>query len=378
MKVSLIKCESYNQNEVQEAVKKSIDLIGGMESFVKPGERILLKPNLLGARQPERAVTTHPEVVRAVIKLVKQAKAVPLLGDSPGGAVKGVERVWIETGMKKVAEEEGVKLVNFETSGSVEKKINHPQLHSIHIAKIIEEVDGIINLPKLKTHSLVIYTGAIKNLYGCIPGLRKAEYHKLVPFPNDFSRLLDEIYLVVKNKIRFSLIDGIVGMEGNGPNSGEKRKMDMITAGADAVALDFIITNLLGLNPKKIESIHYLAKQKIEKNYAEKIEILGNKPEEFNLSKFAFPSNWYINLVPGWIVRFLRKYIWLKPLIIPEICTNCMLCVNSCPVKAIKKEGTNKPEVINDECITCLCCHELCPSKAIELKRSFLAKFLIR
>ena len=191
-KVSFVKCETYTREEVFLAVKRAVDLCGGMGSFVKPGERILLKPNLLSAKEPERHITTHPEVVRALIRLVREAGATPLLGDSPGGAIKGVARVWEKTGMKKLADEERVELVNFETIGSVEKEISHPRIRSIHVSKAVLNCDGIINIPKLKTHALMVFTGCVKNLYGIIPGLRKAEYHKLAPFPDEFGHLLGE------------------------------------------------------------------------------------------------------------------------------------------------------------------------------------------
>lgn len=378
-KVSLIKCDSYETEQVYAAVKRCVDLLGGIKAFVKPGERILLKPNLLSAREPERAITTHPEVARAMIRLVKAAGATPVLGDSPGGAIKGVERVWERTGMKKLAEEEQIELVNFETSGSEEKKIDHELQGSLHISKAVLNADGIINLPKLKTHGLLLYTGALKNLYGCIPGLRKAEYHKNVPFPDDFSRLIGEIYLLVKDKIRFTLIDGIVGMEGNGPSSGDIRKLDMIIASADAVALDTAITSLLGYKPSKIDLLNYLGKKNAGVNTLSAIEITGDNANRFNLKKFKFPSNWYMKLVPGFLVKLLGKLIWMKPRIVPETCKACMLCVNSCPVKAFIEKGIGgKPEVVKEKCISCLCCHELCPFDAIALESSRVSKLFIR
>lgn len=377
-KVSLVKCETYEQDAVASSVKKSIDLIGGIKKFVKPGEKILIKPNLLGARQPERAITTHPEIVRAIIREIKSVQGIPFIGDSPGGAVKGVERVYIETGMKQLSQEEGARIVNFETSGSFEKEINHPLIKKIHIAKIIQDVAGIINVPKLKTHSFLVYTGAIKNLYGCVPGLRKAEYHKLAPHPDDFSHLLDEIYLSVKDKLRFTLIDGIMGMEGNGPSSGDKRKLDIITASDDAVALDIAVTSLLGLKPRKIEVIYGIAKQRGEKATLAEIDLVGDDPEKFRFENFKFPVNWYLSLIPHWFVTLLGKFIWLKAKVAPEICNNCMMCVESCPAQAIKKQKGEKPIVIPEECISCLCCHELCPRHAIKLERSLLSKILIR
>jgi uncharacterized protein (DUF362 family)/Pyruvate/2-oxoacid:ferredoxin oxidoreductase delta subunit len=376
--VSLFKCSTYETAAVEAAVRKAVDALGGIRAFVHPGERILLKPNLLSAKEPARHITTHPEVVRAVIRLVKEAGATPVIGDSPGGAIKGIDRVWEKTGMKQLAAEEGVTLINFETSGATEKKIDHPLLGSINIANAILEVDGIINLPKLKTHALMLYTGALKNFYGAIPGLRKAEYHKLVPFPEDFGRLIGEIYLQVKDRLRFTLIDGIVGMEGNGPSSGDLRKLEMIIAGSDAVALDTAATALLGFKPMKIDALKYLASKNVGTADLSQIEIKGDAPSSFALGAFKFPSNWYIRLVPRFLVKALGKLIWMKPYILPAVCRKCMLCVNSCPVKAIHVQENGVPAVENEPCISCLCCHELCPCAAVELRSSRLSKLVIR
>ena len=376
-KVSFIKCGTYNFDEVYAAAKKAVDLVGGMGAFVRPGERILLKPNLLSAKEPERHITTHPEVVRALIRLVREAGATPLLGDSPGGAIKGVARVWEKTGMKKLADEEHVELVNFETIGAIEVNIHHPTIKSIHVSKAVLDCDGIINIPKLKTHGLMIFTGCVKNLFGIIPGLRKAEYHKLAPFPDEFGHLLGEIYIFVKDRIRLNLVDGIVGMEGNGPSSGELRKMDVIVAGTDGVAVDTAITSMLGFKPKRIEPFEYLRKKKAGEDDLAKIEALGDRGS-INIQKFKFPANWYLGLLPKFLVRLLAKFIWMKPLIVQEKCTNCMMCVNSCPVKTITVEPGKKPVVKWDGCISCLCCHELCVYNAIDLKSSPLAKILIR
>jgi Pyruvate/2-oxoacid:ferredoxin oxidoreductase delta subunit len=246
----------------------------------------------------------------------------------------------------------------------------------VYISKAVLEADGIINLPKLKTHGLEIFTGAIKNLYGCVPGLRKAEYHKLIPNPNDFGQFLGEIFLALKNKIRFTLIDGILAMEGNGPSSGDIRKLDVITASVDAHALDLAVTHLLGFKSEKIETIRYLSKQKAGESVFENIEILGNNPCDFDLKNFKFPTNWYANLVPRFIAKLLGKLLWVRPVIIEEKCTGCLMCYNSCPAKAIEKTDS-KPKVIPSECINCLCCHEMCPSDAIGFKSSFLAKLVI-
>ena len=377
-KVSLIKCGSYGQAEVQSAVSKAVDAIGGIKAFVKPGMKILLKPNLLSARTPDRHVTTHPEIVRAAIRLVRDAGGIPVIGDSPGGAVKGVERVWTETGMKKLAEEENVKLVNFETSGTLEIQIDHPLIHSVHISKVPLEADGIINLPKLKTHGLMIFTAGVKNFYGTIPGLRKGEYHKLAPYPDDFGHLLSEIYHIVKPKVLFSLVDAVTAMEGNGPSSGDLRNLYFVAASSDTVALDICLMTLLGFKPSKLGTIKYLSKSHAGELDPSKIETVGDPKESFNVSGFNFPTNWRINLIPKAFIKLVGRFIWMKPFVVPELCVNCRLCVNSCPVKAIKDGPDGKPVVELEPCISCLCCHELCPHKAIELRGSFLARTVFR
>ena len=377
-KVSLVKCPSYDMPAVDSSVRRAVELLGGIDKFVKPGMKILLKPNLLSARTPDRHVTTHPEIVRAVIRLVKAAGGIPVLGDSPGGAVKGVERVWNETGMKKIAEEEKIELINFETSGTLEKKIAHKLIPKVHVSKTPFEVDGIINLPKLKTHGLLIFTAGVKNFYGIVPGLRKGEYHKQAPYPDDFGHLISEIYLLVKDKVLFTLVDGVTAMEGNGPSSGELRDMNMICAGADTMALDVCIMHLLGFKASKLGVIKYLTLSHAGENDISNIEVIGDKPSNFNFTNFKFPPNWYINLAPKPLIKLLGNLLWMKPEVIPEICENCLLCVNSCPVKTITKSGGEKPVVQKEGCISCLCCHELCPYKAIKLKPSFLMGLLFK
>lgn len=377
-KVSLVKCEHYDYPGVEAAVKRSVALIGDISSLVLPGERILIKPNLLGAKEPERHITTHPEVVRAIVRMVKTAGAVALVGDSPGGAIKGVERVWEKTGMKQMAAEEGIELVNFETAGSLEIKIDHPGIPAIQVSKAVLNCDGIINVPKLKTHGLMIFTGAIKNFYGIIPGLRKAEYHKLAPHPDEFGQLLAEIYRTILSKVRCTVIDGIIGMEGNGPSSGDLRRMNVIAASRDGLALDTTLTRLLGFDPMKIDMLSQVARKGLGEFQPDRIEILGDDPAQFRFSGFKFPSNWYISLVPHFLINIIGKLLWLKPQIMPEQCRNCLLCVESCPVRTIVSSPPSKPVVEWKNCIGCLCCHELCPYKAIELKKSWLSKLLIR
>lgn len=374
IKVSLLKCDDYNK--ANNAVKEAVNLLGGISSFVKPGEKILIKPNLLSPKEPERAVTTHPEIVRAVIQLVKAAGATPVVGDSPGGAIRDIKNLWNVTKMEQVCKEEQVELINFEAAGSRKININDKNVKEVTFSNAVLDCDGIINLPKLKTHSLMAFSAGIKNLYGCIPGLIKVEYHKYASKNKDFAALLTNIYLFLKDKIRFTLVDGIIGMEGNGPSAGEIRKIDMIAASKNTGALDAYLLDILGFDLSKSQIMKNL---KITKKDVDGFEIIGDSVNEFNLKRFKFPTMRKLDLVPKPVVKMLGKYLWVKAKIVDEKCVKCLFCVKSCPVGAIKTDSLNSyPRVNEKECISCFCCHELCPYKAVGFNKSFLAKLFIK
>ncbi|MCL2390356.1 MAG: DUF362 domain-containing protein [Endomicrobia bacterium] len=373
-KISLLKCGDYNKSN--PAVKETLRLLGGISNFVKPGEKILIKPNLLSPKDPEKAVTTHPKIVKAVIQLVKQAGATPVVGDSPGGAIRDIKNLWKVTGMEEICKEENVELINFEAAGSQEIDINDKNVKKAHFSNAVLNCDGIINLPKLKTHSLMLFTAGVKNLYGCIPGLMKVEYHKYASKNKEFADLLTNIYLFLKDKIRFTLIDGIYGMEGNGPSGGEVRKMGIIAASADTPVLDAYILDALNFDISKNFISQNLG---ISKKSIEGLEVIGNDIRDFNLENFKFPQTRALDYIPKSLVKTLGSFLWVKAKINKNKCAKCMLCVKSCPVKAIEVIGKKQyPHVSDSDCISCFCCHEVCPYKAVNFKKSFLAGLFIR
>jgi len=374
IKISLVKCEEYNK--AYHAVNEAIRLIGGIDSFIRPGERILIKPNLLSPREPEKAVTTHPEVVKAVIKLVKKAEAVPIVGDSPGGAIRNIQNLWEKTGMLEVCRKENVELVNFEAAGSQEFDINDENVRKVNFSNAVLNCDGIINLAKLKTHSLISFSAGVKNLYGCVPGITKVEYHKLASKNTEFADLLANIYDFLKHKIRFTLIDGILAMEGDGPSSGNIRKMDLIAASQDTVLLDAFLLDALG---KDISKNFVLNSLNITKEQLKRVELIGANPHSFNFEDFKFPSLRKLDYVPKAMVQFIGSFLWVKAKIDKKLCRKCTLCVKSCPVKAItQKDEISLPVVDESKCISCFCCHEFCPHKAVGFRKSLLAKIFIK
>lgn len=375
-RVTVTKCQSYSVKEVQAATDRCLDSLGGLKNYISPGDTVLLKPNLLQASTPEEYITTHPAMVEAVINLVKDAGGIPRVGDSPGAFERDMEKYWDVTGLTDVCERLDVELVNFENSGSYHKQRNG---QDYYIARPVLDADLVINMPKIKTHSLTILTCAIKNLYGTVPGFIKTEYHKQAPQPSKFSEKVVDIYAL--NPPCLNIVDGVVGMEGYGPSAGDPRKLGIILAGNDGVALDSYISHLLGRDPLKIPTNRIAHQQGLGEADIGKIEVLGDVPV---IDNFKWPPNisYTIELIPGPLARGLMRLWYTRPTIDSKKCKKCLRCQESCPTNALNKPGQLTedqkayiPEFDYGECINCLCCMEMCPEKAIYNDKSLLYKF---
>lgn len=364
--VSALKCTSYKFSELSAIMEKSINLLGGINKFIQKGDKVLLKPNLLTSKDTEKACTTHPEFIRAVIKIIKKTGAHICLGDSP--AFHSIQKVLKVSGIKKVCDEEKVPIVVFKEIKEIKNK-DAFFVKSFHIAREVFQFNKIINLPKLKNHSLVQVTIALKNIFGVIPGLRKAQYHLRFPDPYLFSKMIIDLNMTIKPTL--SIVDGIIGMEGEGPLSGTPRKVNVIVAGADSVSVDYICSQILGYNPLKILAINAAKEADFGGYSLDKINIKGD-----NLSNLQIPDFKKIKptaatgqgLVPG-IKNFIYKHIIVKkPVVKPNLCEGCQECVKICPAQAIA--FINKKAKINyKKCIRCYCCSEICQFKAIKLTR---------
>lgn len=376
-------CSSYDPLKIKNTVDEIFKSLSINSEVIKPNSKVLIKPNLLSAYSPEQAITTHPELVRAVVRKVKELKAIPVIGDSAGNLLRGMEYVWEKTGMVQIAKEEDVKLVNFENVGSVELAIEHPLVKNIYLTKALVDCDYIINLPKVKTHTFMGFSCGIKNFYGCVPGARKVEYHKLAPTPYDFAMLLREIYRIVKDKLVLTIADGIWGLEGNGPSlSGIKRNYNMVVASRDTVTLDTFLLDILGSKSDK-KFIDMFKNKNLGNTDISNIIYYGDDIKMFNIKKVKFPSTWILRIFPSKIAllagKVLGKLIWIKPKIDNNKCVGCLQCMKSCPVKAIHKEQNNvKPIVDKKKCISCFCCHELCTHKAVKIEKSIIAGIFVR
>jgi uncharacterized protein (DUF362 family)/NAD-dependent dihydropyrimidine dehydrogenase PreA subunit len=363
--ISLSQCFSYDLKTVQKAVNNSTDTLGGLDSFLDKGDLVLLKPNLLQARPPDDMVTTHPHVLEAIILAVKELGGIPVVGDSPGGPAGDRQRYWEVSGMGAVCKRHDVKILNFEKEGSYQKYRNH---RDYYIARPALDCDLLINIPKIKTHGLTVFTCAIKNLYGVVPGSTKVEYHKNAPKPSDFAKLVVDIYALAQPGLH--IVDGVVGMDGNGPSSGDPRDLGMILAGEDGVAMDSLICHILGREPRQIPTNRIAGEQGLGETDITKINVLGDIPE---IENFKWPINLSqtLDFIPGNLARALMKYFWTRPTIDQDRCNKCGKCVESCPTEAMKC-GVYIPEFDYDDCINCLCCVEMCPSKAVTLEKSLI------
>ena len=377
-------CPDYGQAE--GAIRALVEQMGGMGRFVRPGERIVLKANLLRAAPPESAICTHPAVVEAVAKLVKEAGGTPVICDSPGGALHKeavLRSLYEKTGMAAAAAAAGAEL----SMDSSTRTVSLPEGKVLRQAEIITpvaEADGVIDLCKMKTHVLMSMTGAVKNLFGVIPGLSKVGYHATHPDHETFADVLLDLTGYVKP--RLSLMDGILAMEGDGPgSSGTPRQAGLLLAAANPLALDTAAGAIMNL-PRQDNPVLLAAERRgLTPNRIEDVELIGGTVEELRMADYKFPASTKSNLMDflGPLARpaerLCKKALSQTPRIDGAKCVGCGICAKSCPGQAIAMTAPGKKARISQNaCIHCYCCHELCPQKAVELHQSWLGRLLTK
>ena len=325
--VALVKCDTYDEQQVYRAVEAGLDLLGGVGHFIKPGERIVIKPNVLFGTNPQKCVTTHPSVFQAVCRLLQQADATVYYGDSP--SFGKCEAHTKRADLKRVADELGVKLADFDHG----KAVSHQEAllnKRFVIANGVLESDGLINLPKLKTHPLTRFTGAIKNQFGCVPGILKSQYHVKMPDPYDFATMLVDLNTLIR--ARLCIMDGIMAMEGNGPRSGQPRKLGVLLFSSDPVALDSIACKIIDLNPEFVPTLKAGEKAGLGTYHYENIEVIGDNIESFIVKTFEVIRTPPLSSSGGRLRTFIKNQICPRPAIDKSKCTNCGMCVEMCPV----------------------------------------------
>ena len=384
--VAATRCADYEMESVQAALREVLAPLGGMAAFVKPGERIALKPNLLLPVAPERAVATHPAVVAAVALAVMDAGGTPVVVESPGTGVVHVKRV-IEQAFRRVGYRDMAERYGFELSVDTDwEAVSHPEARLVKRLEVISPIlraDGVINLAKFKTHAFMTFTGATKNLFGVVPGLNKAAYHARLPDPLRFADMLLDIAYFIRP--RLNLVDGILAMEGEGPGTGgTPRALGVLVAGADPVMVDVACCRIAGIDPAAVPVLVAARERGLWSGRPADVETLGVPVARLEVKDFVMPRTYQGIGVgrPGFFDKPLRRLLrGLNRMPRPKVgrCTVCGACERACPVGAISMDKEAHVAKVDDSlCIRCYCCHEICPSAAIDLEFTGLGRVMNR
>lgn len=374
-RVAIAPCREYRCKEIEKIVE---EIAAACSLGELAGKRILVKPNILRDARPEKAITTHPDFLRAVIRVIQRrgggsADGEILVGDSPGFQRSGFQAKLC--GIKAAAEEEGARWVDF-TRGRYEKIVSEGRSEEhFKLTGALEGVDLIINLPKLKTHQLMLFTGAAKNLFGLIPSLGKSPYHVKHPNPRDFAAMLADLLSVLPPV--FSFMDGIIGMEGPGPGNGTPRHLGICLGGWNPGAVDLVAADFIGYKAETLPLSRELIERKMSPTPGEiELKTLGTlpaRPQAFQRIRSGKRPSLFRDIILQKLAPALSQRIKPHPRFLHERCIRCGECIGICAAGALERSETGyegaKWQVTIDPkaCIRCYCCHEICPADAIEI-----------
>ncbi len=379
--VSVVSCSCYDGALCRQVLENVLAPLGGL-SFVKPGMRIAVKANLVSFMKPEEAATTHPVLLAELVKLLRERGAEVVVGDSPGGLYTAayVKNVYRATGMYEV--EKAGAILNEDFS---QKAAEYPEAavaHSFQYTAWLDECDFIIDFCKLKSHGMMGMTAAAKNMFGVIPGTMKPEYHCKYPDPRDFARMivdLDEYF-----KPGLSIVDGVIGMEGNGPTAGKPRYIGVVAASASPHALDLVCAKLIGLRREDVPTLEAAYERGLIPGEWNELDVIGDV-ESLALSDFdnirTKNDLLFRNTFKGKLGELFGKLVQVclssRPKVKKDECIGCGKCGQICPASAISMKN-GLPVIDRKRCIHCFCCQEFCPKGAMKVSRPPVARILNR
>lgn len=384
--VYVVECPSYDQ--VAERTAQLFEMMGGVGRYAHKGETLALKPNLLAAAAPEKAITTHPSLVAAVGRLVQNRGATALLVESPGSGYAYTEsalrRTYEACGMVEAAAQVGMRL-NYDTSYRAVFFPEGKLIKHFDIITPLLEADGIVNLCKLKTHAYMGMTGAVKNSFGAIPGLSKPGYHAKLDDKEHFADMLLDLSACVAP--RLSIMDAVVGMEGDGPSAGDPRHIGLLLAAENPLALDVVASAIVGLPRESNPVLLHATERGLSPTRLQDVELIGIDLERLPIPGYRLPAtfssgrgltsaNWWQRL----LLPLYRDALTVQPRIVEKRCVACGVCVRACPAHAItistNRHGRRAAHIDDSECIRCYCCHEMCPQEAVGLHKGALYRLL--
>ncbi len=377
-RVFVADCSSYDIKKIKKVLSEGLEVLEIDPRLFFGGKNCVLKPNLLLPKKPEKAVTTHPTVMQALAEISWENGAKELtIGDTPGGPFNRpyLKTLYKATQMEKVAQASGAKL-NYSLDEVDTPFPAGKVIKRVALAGFIKHCDVLINAAKMKTHGLTRMTGGVKNLFGALPGMQKTEYHMKMNEINHFSTLLVDIARLLNPPL--TVIDGVEGMEGNGPSSGTIKKAGKIVMARNVFAADFVMARIMGMNPLHVPTIRIAENLDLPAKNSD-IEIIGDLGKE----KFLIPQGKReITLLSGfipekWIPR-IHNFFQPVPIFDREKCVGCGICAKHCPPKVISGTEEKNPKIDLDGCIRCFCCQELCPYEAISIHRPLLGRIIFR
>ena len=375
--VALLRCRSYGRPEIESRIEEAFGLLGGAEAVVGKGERVFVKVNGLLPAAPEKSVTTHPEVVRAVVLQLRKVTSDIVIGDSPGGLYNHamLKRLYDRSGFAAVADETGAAL-NFDTSVKEVRVPGGGMLKSVTLCGAMVDCDRLVSVSKFKTHLQMNITCAIKNVFGAVPGMSKFSYHARFSSDDDFADLLLDVLAAADPS--FHVVDAVVGMEGDGPRQGDLRDVGVIAAGADPFAVETAMMAVVGLPPGVDKPLRRAIERGLCAGKLEEITLLGDDLDALHCEGFRLPvKKDTVSYVPAFVMDRFGRMLSVKPTPAPGRCTGCAKCEQVCPEGAISVvDGT--AVIDTGKCIECYCCHELCEHDAIDLERPPLLRLFRR
>ena len=374
--VDLKKVSNYDPTAVKVAIDSQFDAV--LSDLDLSGRHVVIKPNLLKANRPEEGVTTHPVVVSAVAEALMARGAEVTLAESPGGPFTEnyLKSVYAACGMTEAASQSGFKL-NVRTDKSLVSNPRGLRLKQMEVMQAVLEADYLVNIAKLKTHGMMMLTAGVKNLFGVIPGLSKVDMHFRIREVDHFAEQLVDICDFVNPLL--TVIDGIEGMDGNGPSAGRLTRPGVLIASDSPFAADLVAAKLVGLGDAYLPTLHAAEKRGLPGSVMDEVRLTGEAFESFDIPPYRLPDSKSITVTGGVLPSFLevplRNALTPKPALIKARCVRCGVCRKHCPATCITM--TPYPTFDYTECIRCFCCHELCPEKAIRIKTNRVYERLI-
>ncbi len=379
--VSVVGCADYQYENVRVALEEALREIDGL-SFVKEGMTIGLKANLVSFASPEKAVTTHPVVLKVLCDLLRERGAKVIIGDSPGGLYNAtfVTKVYRACGLYEL-EGDGVEL-NMDFSQKEATFLEGKVAHHFSYTAYLDRCDAIIDVCKLKTHGMMSMSCAAKNLFGVVPGTMKPEYHFRYPTYEQFADMIVDLNDYFKPTL--SICDAIVGMEGNGPTAGVPRPIGCLLASASPHKLDLVAASIIGLSMDEVPTLQSAYARGYVPATVEELSVYGDMksffvPDYDNISTrhslgFSGTSDSVLKNMFG---KIAKSALNSRPKLKKKECVGCNLCGQICPAKAITIVK-GKAVIDTGKCIRCFCCQEFCPKGAMKVHRTLIARILTK